>query len=203
MLAALGALVPELPKLAAGGRTDRGVHATGQVVSFWSRGPLDLGQIGNAIDQAAPGDLVVRDLREVPRSFHAQFSASGRRYVYLLPSTAARDVARINRMLQPLLGRRSFTAFARDTPPGRSLVRTLRQASARICGSEEGPLLRFDFEADGFLRRQIRVLVATALRESEARAPDDALLELAEGEDRRRTANPIDPGGLYLVKVRY
>ena len=102
--------------------------------------------------------MAVRELREVPRSFHASFSATGRRYVCLLDDDV--DVQQLHAMLQPLVGKRCFSAFARDTPAGRSTVRQLWAASARRCGSQ----LRLDFHASGFLRRQVRVTVATAVR---------------------------------------
>src|SRR5689334_19445803 len=113
LVAALAPLVPDLPKLAAGGRTDKGVSATGQVISFWSRPRLALDRIAQAIDEAAPGEIFALDVREVSRSFHAQFSAKSRRYLFVWPGDA--DLApAIDRMLCVLIGRRSFHAFARD-----------------------------------------------------------------------------------------
>jgi tRNA pseudouridine38-40 synthase len=167
------------------------------VISFWSRAALSVAEIGAAIDGAAPGEICALDVREVPRSFHASFSASSRRYVYIAEVDA--DVKRLDRMLTVLLGRRSFHAFARDTPKDKSSVRTLYEAGARAV--PEGA--RFDFLADGFLRHQIRVLVATALREAALRSEDDALLFLAESQDRRLTAAPMTPEGLTLVRVGY
>jgi tRNA pseudouridine38-40 synthase len=199
LLASLRPLVLDLPKLAVGGRTDRGVSATGQVISFWSRAPLELEAIASRIDRAAPGELCALDVREVPRSFHAQFSARSRHYTYLAALDRCLEVARIDRMLRALVGRRSFTAFARDTPPGRSTVRTLLHAGARI----ESDRLRFDFVADGFLRRQVRVMVATCLREAAQGAADDALLVLAEQGDRKRTAPEAPASGLTLARVGY
>jgi tRNA pseudouridine38-40 synthase len=198
LVAALEPLVPDLPKLAAGGRTDRGVSATGQVLSFWSRPRLALDAIGGAIDRAAPGEIAVLDVREVGRSFHAQFSACARRYVYFASDPVV-DVARIDRMLCALVGRRSFSAFARDTPAGKSTVRTLCEARAR----EDADGIRFDFMANGFLRHQVRVLVATAIREAEHARDDDALVRIAATEDRRATAQAASPGGLVLARVYY
>ena len=102
-------------------------------------------------------------------------------------------------MLQALRGRRDFYAFARDTPRGARTTRSLSHAEVR---AEQGAL-RFDLEADGFLRRQVRVLVSTALREAQLEAPDDILVRLAASMDRRATAPAAPPEHLTLVAVRY
>lgn len=200
VVACLEPLVPGLAGLSSGGRTDRGVSATGQVISFWSRVPLDPREIEQAIDQARPGELAALDVRWVPRCFHAQHSAVLRRYVYLLDDGGTFEVARLDRMLSALVGRRSFAAFSRDTPEGRSLERRLVVAGARRTSARE---VRFDFAADGFLRRQVRVLVSTALREAEAGAPDDVLVSIAASEDRAATALPAPAERLFLTRVEY
>ncbi|MBI2373417.1 MAG: tRNA pseudouridine synthase A [Deltaproteobacteria bacterium] len=190
--------------LAAGGRTDRGVSATGQVISFIYRDFVPPDEICGAIDSVAPGALVALEVRKVSDSFHAQFSACARRYVYFAPDADALDVERLDRLLNELVGeRRSFTAFARDTPPGKKLDRALTEARARRVSTDEGPRIRFDFAAQGFLRKQLRVLVATALREARTPSDDEALLRIAESGDRRATAQPADSRGLVLVKVSY
>jgi tRNA pseudouridine38-40 synthase len=200
LVEALRPLVPELPRLPCGGRTDRGVHATGQVVSFYAREALCLEAVAAAIDGAMPDALALRALSEVPRRFHAGFSAKSRRYVYFCDDGGAEDAARLDAMVRELVGLRCFSAFARSTPPGANTVKRLLSAAVR----REGPdRLRFDFEASGFLRRQVRVMVATALCEAASRAPPDALLRLAERGDRRATAAPAEPGGLYLAAVVY
>lgn len=195
---ALEPLLDAAPAIAVAGRTDRGVSATGQVVSFHTRSPVTIDALRDAIDRASPQALACLGVEEVPRRFHARFSAVARRYVYLVDAPDVRpDV--IDRLLLPLLGRRDFHVFARDTPPGRSTVRHLFDARAR----PQGDRLRIDLCADAFLRRQVRVLAATALREARRGAPDDALLELAERGDRSASAPPLDPDGLTLARVIY
>lgn len=200
---ALVAILPGFGKLAAAGRTDRGVSATGQVISFVSRDPVECSVIMRTLDEAAPGALVALDVRRVAHKFHAQFSASARRYVYLCPDDGTVDVRRLDAMLRALVGRRDFNAFARETPLGKKTVKTLIEARARRAMGESGPVLRFDFAGDAFLRRQVRVLVATALREAHASDDERVLVRLAEAGDRRATALPAPPEGLHLVKVGY
>ncbi len=192
------ALAPiEASGLAVAGRTDRGVSATGQVISFHTRAPVTVASIRDAIDRAAPDALAALLVEQVPRRFHAAFSARGRAYVYFVDTDV--DAARVDRLLVQLLGRRDFFAFARDTPPGKSTVRHLGAARARRDGSH----LRVELAADGFLRRQVRVLTATAIAAAKAGAADDYLVELSHTRDRRRTASPLSPEGLYLTRVVY
>jgi tRNA pseudouridine38-40 synthase len=194
---ALAPLVGRVPKIAVAGRTDKGVGATGQVVSFHAYSPLDPARVTRVIDREVPGAIAALDVAEMPRWFHAAFSAKARRYTYFVESDL--DPAPIDRLLAALIGRRDFTAFARDTPPNKTTVRTLYDARVR----RDGTRLRFDYGADGFLRRQVRVLTATALEAAAEGAPDDELVRIASTLDRRNTAVPLPPAGLFLTRVIY
>lgn len=202
LLEALASVAPAPPTIAVAGRTDRGVSATGQVVSFRATGGLEV-MIQEAIDRVRPGALTCLEIRQVERRFHAQYSARARRYVYLHPPSPGLDVPRLDRMLGALQGRRCFGAFARDTPAGQSTVRSLLEARAREVQVDGQPMIRFDLLADAFLRRMVRVLVATAIREANAGSPDQALVELAAAGDRRATALPAPAEGLTLARVIY
>jgi tRNA pseudouridine38-40 synthase len=200
LLGGLQRLMPEINALSCGGRTDKGVHATGQVISFWSRGPLPSDELWQAIDEVAPAAIALRDLQVVPRRFHASFSATARRYAYFYRDDGMADVAHLDALVRGLVGERCFSAFGRRTPEGRSTVRRLLSATARR--ADEG-VVRFDLRANGFLRRQVRVTVATALRAAEAGAEPSRLAQLAAQGERLATAPPIDADGLYLVAVEY
>ncbi len=197
---ALIGAVPSFGKLAAAGRTDRGVSAIGQVISFVSQEDVPLDRIARAIDEAAPGALAALEVRKVSNSFHAQFSACARRYAYFLDDDGSVDVDLMDRMLGALVGRRCFSAFARNTPFGKDTTKTLVEARARRIA---GARIRFDFAADAFLRKQVRVMVSTALREAAAGLDDEALVRLAEAGDRRLTPHPAPPEGLVLARVGY
>lgn len=201
--AALDQALPEMRRIVVGGRTDRGVHATGQVFSFTARTDCPPDYLAQLIEAEAPGEIVVHRAGLAPRWFHAQYSAVARSYVYLHPQLRTRRsvalAARAHDMLQELVGHTDFHAFARDTPKNKSTVRHLIKATAR----PEGRAIRFDFTASGFLRRQVRVLVASALREAAAESPTDALLRLALARARAETAAPAEPGHLCLSRVHY
>ena len=202
--AVLRQVAPDFKAFAVAGRTDRGVSAVGQVVSFRSGTPNLVSHLHRAIDEVDPGKLACLEVQVVPRWFHAQHSAVSRTYVYFTDSfDPALDVARLDRLLGALIGTRCFSAFARDTPPGASTIRRLMDAQARTTTLDTRKGVRFEFTANAFLRRQVRIMVSTGLREAMADAPDDRLVELAETGDRRLTAPAADPFGLTLVHVGY
>ncbi|MEE2904484.1 MAG: tRNA pseudouridine(38-40) synthase TruA [Myxococcota bacterium] len=201
LLDALRPLMNEIPSVDVGGRTDKGVHATGQVVSFWSRTPYTEGQITEALDKI-PQDIVIRDVKIVPRSFHARYTAVGRRYSYFHPYCEV-DIHLLGRMLHELIGYRDFSAFARNTPSSKSTLRRLWYTQARFAMFEGKPSIRIDFAGDGFLRKQVRVMVATAIREAQAKSASNCLVKMCQSRDRRQTAQPAPPEHLYLTKIIY
>ena len=122
--------------LACAGRTDAGVSAVGQSITFYSWKPLDAAEIMRALHAGRPGALRLRSAHRVPRSFHATFGAKWRRYVYLLPTTereAAADLAaEIDTLLDPLVGKvLDYSALGRGVPKGKSTSCVLHGASAR------------------------------------------------------------------------
>ncbi len=189
------------PALGVGGRTDRGVHAVGQVVSFRLAGPVPELELQDALDGVE--GLSVLDVRRVPHWFHAGFSARSRSYVYLADKPPPVAIDRLRRQLTALLGRRCFSAFARHVPHGRSTERRLMRASVHWTSLDGQPRLRFDVQADGFLRRMVRVLVATSLTTAHEGRSDDALVALAASGNRAATSAPGPAEHLYLAAVHY
>ena len=201
LLDALRPLMKEIPSVEVGGRTDKGVHATGQVISFWSRTPYTEDHIIEALD-TTPEDIVIRDVRIVPRSFHARYTAVGRRYSYFHPYCDV-DLELLRQMLHELIGYRDFSAFARSTPSSKSTLRRLWHTQVRYDIFEGQPTIRIDFGGDGFLRKQVRVMVATAMREAQANSKSNCLVQMSESRNRRETAQPAPPEHLYLTKIIY
>ncbi|CAA0821488.1 Pseudouridine synthase family protein [Striga hermonthica] len=124
------------------------------------------------------------------------------------------EVSRVNHLLQKLEGKLlSFRMFARDTKPARNIgpptecfLFHARAAEARLLNAKDGISTRImciELVANRFLRKMVRVLVATAIREAAAGAEEDALLKLMDATCRRATAPPAPPDGLCLVDVGY
>jgi len=209
-------------RLLAAGRTDAGVHATGQVVAFdviWRHEVIDLHRALNAL---LPGDIVVRRLEPAPSDFHPRYDARSRVYRYTVLNRLWRDpllrrfayhlrepldVAAMDGAAQALIGLHDFTAFGRPTRDGGPTVRDV--FSAR-CWTDGLPhhrcrhsLIYFEVEANAFLRRMVRRLMGTLLWVGRGRcsAADFAAI-LAGGTDGQ--AGPaVPPQGLCLRKVVY
>jgi tRNA pseudouridine38-40 synthase len=208
-------LVADAPiRVACAGRTDAGVHAIGQVVHFdtaalrpdtaWVRG----------VNSHLPASVAVRWAQSVPDDFHARFSATGRRYRYVLlnrgerPGLMAKRVGWFHRPLDVdamraaaglLLGEHDFSAFRAVECQAKSPVKTLRRADV----TRHGDLLVFDFEASAFLHHMVRNIVGALVYVGKGAHPPEWVGELLAGRDRARAAPTFEACGLYFAGVDY
>jgi len=212
--AALAGLFEERVVVAAAGRTDAGVHASGQVISFVSHDRFPLHKLVIAANSRLAEDLSVRDAARVPDRFSARFHALERRYTYVVlarrePSAVLRrmthfdyrplDLGAMREAASRLEGERDFASFCATPPEKGGTVRDLR----RLAIERDGDLLRFEFAANGFLHRMVRIAVGTILAVGAGSlAPDDLTAILARHD--RRAAGPTAPArALTLTDVCY
>ncbi len=219
--AALGALGIR-SRLDPAARTDAGVHALSQVVSFSLRRSVDPGELRAAVNRGTPPGLLCLEARAVPPSFHARASAASRRYLYLVgvpapealapyawslpdprsfpaPIPGRLDAEAMRRALAEAVGEHDFVGFARRGAP-RGTVRRL--LSTAVVEADFGPLYALVVEGRGFLRAMVRNLVGTAVAVGLGRAPPSRVAEILAGRGRYRGVRA--PGrGLTLVDVTY
>ena len=196
------------------GRTDAGVHATGQVVHFDSGVERPLTAWVRGVNTFLPPAVAVRWAQEVDPGFHARFSAFGRRYRYLLLNRSQRpgvghgrigwyhhplDETRMQQAAAMLLGEHDFSAFRAADCQARTPVKTLRQANVR----RQGEMIVFDFEASAFLHHMVRNLVGSLVYIGQGKHPPQWMAELLVAKDRRHAAPTFAADGLYLVGVCY
>jgi tRNA pseudouridine38-40 synthase len=213
---ALGGLLGEPTACRAAGRTDAGVHATGQVVSLRTRSRIPADGLRRALAGHLPDDVWVVDAADAPPDFDARRSARRRWYRYAIwrgpcPPASLRglalvhpaplDVAAMRRAGGALLGRRDLASLAAAGGSSRSTVRTLYAAD--WLETDEERLLVFEICADAFLKQMVRTLVGGLLWIGQGVWTPDRL-EAALGARDRRAAGPTAPAlGLTLTRVEY
>lgn len=212
--ASLSAIAGEKIATICAGRTDAGVHACEQVVHFDTQARRPLTAWVRGVNTFLPDAAAVRWAMPVAAGFHARFSATGRRYRYLLLNRAQRpglwrgrcgwlhhplDVESMQEASSSLLGEHDFSAFRSAECQAKSPVKTMRQA--RIW--RRGSLVIFDFEADGFLQHMVRNLVGSLIFIGKGTRSVEWLAELLEHGDRRLAGLTFPPDGLYFLAPIY
>lgn len=211
---ALSGVAGEVVGVVAAGRTDRGVHASGQVVHFDSQAERPLTAWVRGSNALLPPGIAVLWAHPVPEAFHARFSALSRSYQYLLLNHSVRnalmqgkwgwfhqplDVVRMREAAQLLLGKHDFSAFRASGCQAKTPVKTLGQADI----SSNGPLLQFSFTADAFLLHMVRNMVGALVAVGAGRAEPGWIGDLLASGDRTRGAPTFPPDGLYFTDVDY
>lgn len=196
------------------GRTDRGVHATGQVVSFRSDTILSAEVIRRSLNRQLAPEMSISEVGLVPDSFSARFSAIGRTYRYLLlnrdfgdPFLARTsyhfrdplDIDLMNEGAAYFVGLHDFAAFCRRAP-NRSSERRLDKVLWSVAGDG---LLVFDVAASSFCHQMVRSLVAMSIEVGRGRVPPSQVADILESGDRRQGKGAAPARGLTLVAVKY
>jgi tRNA pseudouridine38-40 synthase len=206
-------LVGHPVRAVAAGRTDAGVHAEGQVVSFVTSKRFAPDVVRRALNANLPEDVAVRAADVVPDSFDARHSASSRVYTYRIwnrsvPSPFWRrhawqvfqplDLDAMSRAAAQLIGEHDFSSFrAADCDAAHAVRRVLHSRMTR-----DRELLCYEIEATAFLRHMVRNIVGTLAEVGRGRRSDD-LLSLLVLRDRTRAGATAPAHGLCLREVRY
>lgn len=201
-------------RLTGAGRTDAGVHALGQVVSFSAETRIPTDRMALALNGTLPADLSVRNVEEVGPEFSARFSASSRLYAYLILNRNLRSaLLRRYTAFQPepldtramqagadlLLGEQDFAAFTNELDPERTTMRDVTRC--RIGRYRDLTLVRI--EANAFLRGMVRNIVGTLMEIGTGKRQPDEISTILASRDRKTAGPTAPPQGLCLLKVRY
>ncbi|HTC30532.1 MAG TPA: tRNA pseudouridine(38-40) synthase TruA [Candidatus Acidoferrum sp.] len=211
----LSQLFEEPVKITGAGRTDTGVHASGQVISFITARSFPFERLAIALNSTLPSDISVRDVAIVPSDFSARFSARERAYVYAIFNRKDRsallahrafhvyrrplDLAAMRAAAAWLTGERDFRSFCGVLPESGVTIRNVR--SFAIDARDE--LVRIEIRADGFLHRMVRTIVGTLVECGLGRRDPASMPAILAALDRRAAGLTAPAHGLYLAGVRY
>lgn len=221
--AAIARISGEAVAVHGAGRTDAGVHASGQVIHFHTHSHLAPDVWLRALNAVLPGTVTIRWAREAPEGFHARYSAVSRSYRYTIwndsAPTALRarysyhcsralDAELMQEACQLLLGRKDFGAFGRSPDDSNPLrpgphhcIRTMLEA--RCLRPDVHELIYCDFTADAFLTGMVRRMVGTLLLVGQKRLCLDEFATIVQRAEKTHPGSAAPPQGLCLIRVEY
>lgn len=211
---ALAKLTGVATRVHAASRTDTGVHAAGQVISFWIRERFGPGAVVTGMNHFLPGDVAVKGACIVDRDFDVRRKAMSRSYTYRVARDATRsplreryclsmreglDVPTMRRAARSLQGVHDFASFATSLEEAESTVRVVHEARV----NESDSIVEFCIAQNAFLRHQVRNTVGQLLRVGLGRCSVDEFVGLLS-HPIAGTAGPAAPArGLCLMEIRY
>ena len=195
-------------------RTDSGVHANKYCLSLRTHNPIAAHRLVDALNARLPEDIAVTHAREAPDDFHARYSATGKEYVYRLLNSRIKDPLAphlsyragyhiderlLHNEAQAFLGRHDFSAFMAKGSDIKDTARTIIHFAVH----REGDYVIFTVRGDGFLYKQVRIMVGTLLAIAGGKLPPGNISDIIKSRDRARAGKTAPARGLYLNDVFY
>ena len=201
-------------ELQCAGRTDAGVHATGQVVHFDTEAVREDKAWTLGVNSNLPDDIAVRWLKIVDEDFHARYSATARRYRYIILNHRLRpgilnkglshyplplDEQSMHQAAQCLLGEQDFTSFRAVHCQSNTPFRNVHFVNV----SRQNDYVIIDIKANAFVHHMVRNIAGSLITIGLGQQPVEWMAELLELKDRTAASATAKPGGLYLIEVDY
>lgn len=196
------------------GRTDTGVHASGQVIHFDSKVERSMSAWVYGSNSHLPKDICIRWAKLVDEQFHARFSATARRYRYVIYNNPIRpaifrsgvtwhyrqlDHCLMHDAAQCLLGENDFSSFRAVECQSKTAMRNIH----KITVNRDRDTLIIDITANAFLHHMVRNIVGVLMAVGSGRKPKHWVKEVLDAKDRRLGGETAPAYGLYLVQVQY
>lgn len=207
-------LVDEEVTLAMAGRTDAGVHASGQIVNFETEARIPEDKIPKAFNSLLPRDIRILHADSVPFEFNARWSATWKRYDYQIdnhriPDVFKRlytwhvplplDLSQMETAAKYLEGRHNFKTFAAAGGESKTFDRTLYRCHIQ----EDQDLIRVSCVGDGFLYHMVRIIVGTLVDVGKGRIQAEKIPDIIASQERKRAREIAPAHGLTLTFVNY
>lgn len=210
---AVGTVCGHVVRVTPAGRTDTGVHATGQTVNFRTTSRIPCERLPYALNAVLPPDIVVYAAEVADDTFHARYSATGKVYAYHIdnaphPRVMERrhmyhvrfplDTVLMQKAAGTLLGTHDFRSFMAAGSSVKTTVRTLR----RLDVDERDRFVTVTAEADGFLYNMVRIITGTLIEVGRKKRDPD-LIPVLIAKNRDAAGYTAPPHGLILREVKY
>lgn len=219
MEAAIQQIIGQKVRVAGSGRTDAGVHAFGQVVSFTTnRWKATADRWVPAFNRFLPNDIVVRQAEEAAPRFHAIRDSTGKRYRYTIRNSRVvdphlshlqwclhrpLDVEAMREAAKYLVGTHDFAALQGQGSPRHNTVRTILSLTIHATEVWEGRLIEIEVSANGFLYNMVRNIVGTLVEVGHGKRSPHWIDELLSQRDRSHAGQTAPASGLCLMEVYY
>ena len=212
---ALSTMVGGPVTLIGSGRTDAGVHALGQVANFLCETQLSPEVFQKGLNSLLPEDIVIKDCRNVDKSFHARYDAKSKVYHYQILNRKVAtaigrqyawfirrklDIMAMRSAIAYIIGTHDFKSFEGTGSPRSHTTRSV--LSAELVENKEGSVI-FQIEADGFLRYMVRNMVGTLVDVGLGKLTSTDFKDILQSKNRSNASATAPPHGLFLMEVKY
>ena len=200
----------------ASGRTDAHVHALAQKAHFDLENEVDCDKLKHSLNSLLPGDIYVKEIEQVPDTFHARYHVKAKEYIYRMnlgeydpiernyvyQYNRRLDVVEMERALKYLEGEHDFKSFTKADEEQDDYVRRIVQTSI-VRDAKNVNKITISFLGTGFLRYMVRNIVGTLIEIGEGKRKSEDIIEILNAKDRQAAGMTANPEGLYLKDVFY
>jgi tRNA pseudouridine38-40 synthase len=212
-------------KLNGSGRTDAGVHAIGQVANFVTQNNLPIEKWPIVLNYNLPGDIRIKNAKEVNISFHARYSAKSKLYRYYIMNRLYKeniisskqvflknycyflnnrlDIDRMKEVAKYLIGCHDFSSLSCLNKKKDERKKLKNRTIIKINIKKKKQLVCFSIEADAFLYKMVRIIIGTLIDFSINQRKPEEIIQILKNKDNQNSGKVVPPQGLYLVKVNY
>ena len=210
----LETLVGHPVEVIGSGRTDAGVHASGQIANFHIEDGYCEEEIMRWLNEHLPGDIAVTEICEVEERFHSRYKADTKTYRYRIHTSSISnvferkyvyeylvplDIEKMRKAAEYLIGTHDFRAFCGNKKMKKTTVRTIYSIEIEVNESE----IAIIYTGNGFLQNMIRIITGTLIEVGDGRREPKEMIQILESKDRSMAGYTVPPQGLILEKVTY
>ena len=211
----LALITGEAVHLIGSGRTDSGVHAFGQVANFKTKSQLNIHSIQKALNSLLPPDIMIRRAEEVEEGFDARKQSKSKVYEYRILNRELRsafdheyawhipqklDLEEMRKATRILIGEHDFSSFRSVGSPTRTAIRRVIRAEWKK--GQDG-FIRFEVEANGFLKQMVRAMVGTLVEVGKGKIDSEEFRKILDSRNRKEAGPTAPAHGLFLKEVKY